>query len=124
MVSEHILGLDRVKNLLDFLAANTKYKSQNLFTAIARAVSHNTRSNEHRRWEELYQQVQQSMEEFREQQGCVNEQMRELIIGLSRQMLQIANHAVLFGEVSSGNSNHSLSRITRIEFPKFWGNNV
>ena len=85
------------------------------------AVSDNTSANEHRRWEELYQQMQNSMEEFREQQGPVNEQMRELITGLSRQVLQIANSPAGSGEGSSGNFNHSLSRLSRVEFPKFWG---
>jgi len=33
------------------------------------AVSDNTRANEHRRWEELYQQLQNSVENFKEQQG-------------------------------------------------------
>ena len=84
-------------------------------------ISDNTKSNEHRRWEELYQQVQHLMEEFREQQGHVNEQMRELIAGLSREVLQIANNTGASGEVSSGNFNHSLSRLSRIEFPKFGG---
>ena len=54
---------------------------------IAMAVSDNTRSNENHRWEELYQQMQRSMEEFKEQKGRVNDQIQELITGLSRQVL-------------------------------------
>lgn len=88
------------------------------------AVSDNTRSNENRRWEELYQQMQHSMEEFKEEQGRVNNQIRELITGLSRQVLQIANSAVTIGEVSSGNSHHPLSRLSRIDFPRFDGEEV
>jgi len=88
------------------------------------AVSDNTRSNENRRWEELYQQMQRSMEEFKEEQGRVNDQIRELITGLSRQVLQIANNAVTMGEISSGNSNHPLSRLSRIDFLRFDGEDV
>jgi len=39
----------------------------------------------------------------------VNDQIRELFMGLSRQVLQIANNAAANGEVSSGNSNHPLT---------------
>ena len=88
------------------------------------AVSDNTRSNENHRWEELYQQMQRSMEEFKEEQGRVNNQIRELITGLSRQVLQIANSAITIGEVSSGNSHHPLSRLSRIDFPRFDGEEV
>jgi len=64
------------------------------------------------------------MEEFGEQQGRVNEQMRKLITGLSRQVLQLATNTVTSGEASTGNFNQSLSRLSRIEFPKFWGEDV
>jgi len=64
------------------------------------------------------------MEEFWQQQGRVNEQVRELITGLSRQVLQLANNTAISGEASTGNFNHSLSRLARIEFPKFWGEDV
>ena len=86
-------------------------------------VLDNTRSHDNRRWEESYQQLQQAMEEFREQQNQVNEQIRELITGLSRQLLQIATNAAA-GEVSSSNSNKPYSRLSRIEFPQFGGEDV
>jgi len=83
-------------------------------------VSDNTRSHDSRRWEELYQQLQQAVDEFKEQQNQVNDQIRELITGLSRQVLQIATDAAM-GEVSLGNSNQPYSRLSRIEFPRFLG---
>jgi len=52
------------------------------------------------------------------------EQMRELITGLSRQVFLIASHSRGSGEGSSGNSNHSLSRLAQVEFPKFLGQDV
>jgi len=64
------------------------------------------------------------MEEFREHQGWVNEQLRELITGLSRQVLRIANNPAASGEGSSGTSNSSMSRLARVEFPRFWGEDV
>jgi len=76
------------------------------------AVSDNTRSNDNarsldtQRWEELYHQMQQSVEDFKEQQGRMNDQLRELITGLSRQVPQIANSLVTTGESYQGNSNH------------------
>ena len=38
-------------------------------------------------------------------------------------MLQIASHGGS-GEVSSGNSNQPLSRLSRVEFPRFHGEDV
>lgn len=102
----------------------TRTHTLSTIPAIVMAVSDNTRDNEHRRWEELHQQMQNSMEEFREQQGRVNEQIRELIIGLSKQVLQIANNKGVSREGFSGNSNHYLSRLSQIEFLKFWGEGV
>jgi len=64
------------------------------------------------------------MEEFREQQGRINEQLRELITGLSRQVFQNANNPGGSGEGSSGNHNPSLSRLAQVEFPKFCGEDV
>ena len=46
----------------------------------------------------------------------MNDQIRELITSLSRQVLQITTNAAL-GEVSSGIFNQSYSRFSRIEFP-------
>ena len=63
------------------------------------------------------------MDEFKEQQNYVNNQIRKLITGLSRQVLQIATTAAM-GEVSSGNSNQPYSRLFRIEFPKLSGEDV
>ena len=40
---------------------------------------------------------------------------------LNRQVLQIASNIVTSEEVPSSNSNHFLSRLTRVEFLKFWG---
>ena len=53
----------------------------------------------------------------------MNEQIRELITGLSRQVLQIATNPAT-GEVTSGNSNQFYSRLSRIEFPRFEGEDV
>lgn len=88
------------------------------------AISDNTRSNDSRRWEELYQQMQQSMTTFQEQQGRVNEQLRELITGLSRQVLQMANNSAVVSGSSGGNNQNSLSRLSKIDFPKFGGEDV
>jgi len=63
--------------------------------------------------------MQQSMEDFKEQQGRMNDQLRELMTGLGRQVLQIPNNNVTTGESLSSNSNHPLSRLSRIEFPRF-----
>jgi len=87
------------------------------------AISDNTRSQESRRSDEALQQLQQSFNEFKEQQGRMNDQLREMITGLNQQMIQIASHGG-FGEVSSGNSNQPLSRLSRVEFPRFHGEDV
>lgn len=88
------------------------------------AISDNTRSNDNRRWKELYQQMQQSMARFQEQQGRVNDQLRKLIIGFSRQVLQIANSSATGSGSSGGNNQNSLSRLSKIDFPKFGGEDV
>jgi len=54
----------------------------------------------------------------------VNDQIRELITVLSRQVLQVVSNVRTMGEVSLGNSNHSLSRLSRIELPRFNGEDV
>jgi len=64
------------------------------------------------------------METFKEQQGREMEQMRELITGLSRQVFHIASNSGGSEEGSSGNPNHSLLRLARVEFPKFLGEDV
>jgi len=87
------------------------------------AISENTRSHDTRRWEEVYQKLQQSTDEFKEHQNHVNDQLRELITGLSRQVLQIASNGGT-GEISSGNSNQPFCRLSRIEFPRFSGEDV
>jgi len=53
----------------------------------------------------------------------VNDQLRELITRLSRQVLQIATNGGT-GEVPSCNSNQTFSRLSRIEFPQFNGEDV
>lgn len=53
----------------------------------------------------------------------MNDQLRELITRLSQQVLQIASNRGI-GEISSGNSNRSFSRLTRNEFPQFSGEDV
>ena len=58
---------------------------------------------------------------FQEQQGRVNDQLRELITGLSRQVLQIANSPTTGSGSSGGNNQNSLSRLSKIDFPKFQG---
>ena len=60
--------------------------------------------------------MQHSMEKLKYQQGHVNDQIGKLIISLNRKVLQIANNAATFGEVSSGNSHRPLSRLSRIKF--------
>ena len=54
----------------------------------------------------------------------MNDQIRELITVLSRQVLQVVSNVRTMGEVSLGNSNHSLSRLSRIELPRFNGEDV
>ena len=71
----------------------------------------------------MYQQLQQAVDDFKDQQNHVNDHLRELITGLSRQVLQIASNATV-GEVSSGISNQSYSRLSQIEFPRFGGEDV
>ncbi|KAJ8443512.1 hypothetical protein Cgig2_016995 [Carnegiea gigantea] len=66
---------------------NMSLQLQELLQTKTMTISDNTRSNDSIRWEELYQQMQQSMTTFQEQQGRVNDQLRELITGLSRQAL-------------------------------------
>ena len=101
------------------------------------AVSDNTRAGEQRRLEEFFQQMQnsmeafkdqmqQSMEGFRAQQGQEIERLKEFVTGLSMEVSQVAHHYRGSGEGFSGtgNSSHNLSRLTRVEFPKFWGDDV
>ena len=57
------------------------------------------------------------MEEFKEQQELVNGHIRELITRLSRQVLQIANNSGVTRETSLGNPNHSLTILSRVDFP-------
>ena len=54
----------------------------------------------------------------------VNEQLRELITGLRRQVLQIANNSAVGSGSSGGNNQNSLSRLSKIDFPKFGGEDV
>lgn len=69
--------------------------------------------------------MQQSMSNFQEHQEQVNNQLKELITGLSRQVLQIGNTTALNGGVKlTNNGNGSLSRLSKIDFPKFDGSDV
>ena len=101
---------------------------------LAMAISENTRGNEQRRLEELFQTMQNSWGEFQqsvraqmleqqERQEHVNSTLKELITGLSRQVLQLATAAESSGSnFESGNS--TFSRLSRIEFPHFDGEDV
>ena len=53
-----------------------------------------------------------------------NDKLRELITGLSRQVLQVANNSATGSGSFSGNNQNSLSRLFKIDFPKFGGEDV
>jgi len=64
--------------------------------------------------------IQGQLADQRETQDRANAQLRELITGLSMQVMQMTNRANENG-MSGGNN---LSRLTRIDFPKFEGEDV
>jgi len=74
--------------------------------------------------ESFKEQMHHSMEDFSVQERQEIERLREFVTGLSMQMSQVANNYRGSGEGSSGNFNQSLSRLSRVEFPKFWGEDV
>jgi len=74
--------------------------------------------------ESFKEQMQQSMEAFRSQQRHELEGLKDFVTGLSMEVSQFANMARGSGEGASGNHNPSFSRLSRVEFPRFWGEDV
>ena len=137
LVSEQILGQFSV--WIGTIECSCTLPGSELHLEAAMVVSDNTRTAEQRRLEEFFQQMQNSMESFKDQmqqsmealktqQGQEVERLREFVTGLSMEVSQVAHHYRGAGEgfsgSGSGNPNHNLSRLTRVEFPKFWGEDV
>jgi len=72
-------------------------------------------------WKEFQQTIKLQLEEQQEKQDLINSNQSELITGLSRQVLQIATE---FSSNSSNNGNLSFSRLSKIDFPRFDGEDV
>ena len=74
----------------------------------------------HLRLEE--QKLQQERQQA--QQERVNSNLNELITGLSRQVMQMTTQAHGEGSIQNSNSYSNLSRLSRVDFPKFDGSDV
>ena len=79
-------------------------------------------------WVAFKDEIKNQMFEQQDQEKKINGTMNELITGLSQKVLQMSNQ---FHEVgnqispkNSGSSYSNLSRISRVDFPKFEGHDV
>lgn len=65
----------------------------------------------------VLQLIKKQLMEQQEHQERVNENLNEMITGLSRQVLQLASPTGGYGD--NGNPNFPASRFSKVEFPQF-----